>query len=360
MNIYVLNGFQTVGVIDTYISCIWTTRYFSDGDFELALTPTAEILKTVTIGCYLVREQDVSKETGQTTLKKVVIVQNIEIKTDAENGNTLVLTGKSLSSIVGQRIVASQTSLRGQLKEAIYTLLVSNLMLPTDTDRQISNFRYDWATAPELLTTAVDTQVTGDNLGEWLATVGEKYGFGWDVYLSGGFYVFELYVGTDRSYGQSVNPYVVFSPDFQNLLNTDYQYLTENYKNVAVVAGEGEGTARTKTTVGTATGLDRFEQWVDARDISSNDGGITETDYTALLTARGTDALTEHINNELFDGDVDVSIQYLPNKDYYLGDIVQLQNDYGISARTRILELIESEDASGKRVIPTFGSMEVI
>ncbi|MBR1737952.1 MAG: hypothetical protein IJ736_13235, partial [Firmicutes bacterium] len=88
MNIYVLNGFQAIGVIDTYISCIWTTRYFSDGDFELALTPTSEILKTVTIGCYLAREQDITENTGQTTLKNVMIVQNIEIKTDAENGNT--------------------------------------------------------------------------------------------------------------------------------------------------------------------------------------------------------------------------------------------------------------------------------
>ena len=353
MTIYVLDYSQTVYAIDTYISVIWTTRYFSDGDFELTVTPTAEVINALQIGRFLVRDKDIS---GSSTFKNVMRIENIELKTDAESGNVLAVTGKSISSIVSQRVVLSQTSLRGKLTEAINLLLIENIMLPKNTDRTIQNFRYERNTA---ISTTVDTQVTGDSLGAWLSTIAEKYGFGWDIRLDGGELVFYLYQGTDRSYGQSTNPYVVFSPDFQNLLNTDYQYLTGEYKNVAVVAGEGEGAARAKTVVGTGTGLNRFEQWVDARDISSNDGTVTAAEYTALLQARGIEALTEHINNELFDGDVDATTQYVINRDFFIGDIVQIDTQYGITARTRILEVIESEDASGTRVIPTFGAMEV-
>jgi len=353
MTIYVFTGSLLTAVIDRYISVIWTTRYFSDGDFELTLSPDTELLKKLEIGSFLVRDKDIETSTR---FKNVMRIENIEIKTDAENGNTLVLTGKSLSSIVSQRVVASQTSLRGQLREVIHLLLVENFILPKNTSRQIADFKYEFDTS---LTTTIDTQVTGDNLGEWLSMLAEKYGFGWDVYWDNA-YIFYLYNGTNRSRTQSAVPWVVFSPDFQNLLNTDYQYLTEQFKNVAVVAGEGEGAARSKVIVGNGTGINRFEQWVDARDISSNDGTISGADYIALLQARGTEALTEHINNELFDGDVDATRQYILNRDFFLGDIVQLENDYGISAQARVLEVIESEDASGTRVIPTFSAMGVM
>ena len=50
---------------------------------------------------------------------------------------------------------------------------------------------------------------------------------------------------------------------------------------------------------------------------------------------------------------------YVLNKDYFLGDIVQVINEYGISATPRIIEIIESEDENGTSVVPTFSTWEV-
>lgn len=356
MNIYILNqGLNVTNLIDEYISIIWTTRYYMSGDFELCVKPTSKILNGIQINFYLVRDKDIDSDSGQ--MRNVMQIKNIELQTDAENGNILIITGKSISSIVGQRVISSQTSLRGQLKEVINLLLVENIMLPIISDRQISNFRYAQVDG---FNTSIEVQVTGDNLAEWISTLCEKYEIGWDVYIENKTFVFEIYSGTDRSYNQSTNPYIVFSADFDNLMNTDYQYLTEEYKNVAIVAGEGEGTARIKTTVGSGSGIGRFEQWVDARELSSNDGGIDETEYINMLQNKGTEALSEHINNKLFDGDADVTTQYIINQDFFLGDVVQIENEYGITAAARILEVIESEDESGITVIPTFSSMEVL
>lgn len=355
MNIYILDqGLNITNLIDEYMSIIWTTRYYTSGDFELCVKPTPKILNGLQTNFYLVRDKDINSDSGQ--MRNVMQIKNIELQTDSENGNTLIITGQSISSIVGQRVVLSQTNLRGQLKEVINLLLVENIMLPIVSDRQIPNFRYAQVDG---FNTSIEVQVTGDNLAEWISTLCEKYEIGWDVYIERKMFVFEIYAGVNRSYNQSTNPYIVFSAEFDNLLNTDYQYLTEEYKNIAVVAGEGEGMARIKTTVGSGSGIDRFEQWVDAREVSSNDGGIEETEYIAMLQNKGTESLAEHVNNKLFDGDADVTTQYVINQDFFLGDVVQIENEYGVTAAARILEVIESEDESGITVIPTFSAMEV-
>ena len=51
MNVYVLNrSFQTVALIDDYISLIWTQRYNKRGDFEIMVKASREnlaILQTI-------------------------------------------------------------------------------------------------------------------------------------------------------------------------------------------------------------------------------------------------------------------------------------------------------------------------
>lgn len=353
MNIYVLNkNLETIGVIDTYISSIWTTRYYTSGDFELYVSATSEILELLQTGFYLVRDKDITDD----EMNNVMVIKNIELTTNPEDGNRLTITGKSISSILGQRVIASQSILSGQLKSIIYLLVIENIINPSVAARQISNFIIEQTDGFD---DEIELQVTGENLEEYISSLCEKYNIGWDVYIKGQNFVFKLYEGTDRSYDQTANPQVVFSSEFNNLLNTDYQYLTEEYKNVAVVAGEGEGVQRKKATVGTAAGLNRFEVWVDSRSASSNDGSISDDEYNTILQEDGQNALTEYINNELFDGEADVNTQYILNRDFFLGDVVQVENDYGISATTRILEIIESENESGTAVIPTFSTMEV-
>ena len=353
MDIYVLNkNLEIVGVVDTYISVIWTSRYYTSGDFELYVSATSDMLALLQTNFYLVRDKDINED----EMQNVMIIKNIDLTTDPEDGNQLAVTGKSISSIVGQRVVASQTVLSGQFKSIVHLLLAENIVYPSLAARGISNFEFENVSGFD---DNLDLQVSGDNLEEYFAALFEKYEYGWDVYIKDGKFIFTMYKGADRSYNQSVNPHIVFSNEFDNLLNTDYQYLTEEFKNVAIVAGEGDGASRIKQVVGTATGINRFETWVDAQGVSTNEGNITNADYMAMLTDKGTEALTEYVNNELFDGETDVTTQYVLNRDFFLGDVVQVENDFGISATARILEIIESEDDSGTAVIPTFSAMEI-
>lgn len=126
----------------------------------------------------------------------------------------------------------------------------------------------------------------------------------------------------------------------------------ENYANTALIAGDGEGNQRKRQAIGTASGLDRYEIYVDARDISTNaEEPITDDEYNELLIQRGIEKLSECEIIIAFEGDVETQNTF---ENWNVGDIVQITNEYGISAKSRITGLIESDDTTGYCVIPTF------
>ena len=99
--------------------------------------------------------------------------------------------------------------------------------------------------------------------------------------------------------------------------------------------------------------MERYELYVDARDVSSNEGEITEQEYLTLLRERGKEKLLEYLTETYFEADIEPQFMFQYRKDYMLGDIIILKNEYGITAYPRIIEVIESEDETGYKVVPT-------
>lgn len=121
----------------------------------------------------------------------------------------------------------------------------------------------------------LEAQYTGDNLYDVIQKICEEQGIGFKITLNDEKqFVFELYAGSDRSYDQTENPYVIFSPKFENIINSNYIESKASLKTVTLVGGEGEGADRRYTTVGGGSGLNRRELFTDARDISSNVGAM--------------------------------------------------------------------------------------
>lgn len=347
MNFYLLDDeLNYIQVIEIYTSMIWTTRYYTAGDFELYAPATPELLNTLQRNYYIVRDDD---------LTQCMIIANFEVKTDVENGDYITITGKSLKSILGRRIIWTQTVLNGNVETMIRKLVTDNAINPTVAARAISNLVLGDTIG---LTGTIEAQYTGDNLADTLTAIGQTYGIGWDVLLDleNKQFKFVLLQGVNRTYSQSTVPRVIFSNEYENLLTTDYKYNSDNYKNVALVAGEGEGTARKTQTIGTASDLDRYELFVDARDVSSNNGEITETEYNNLLLERGAQNLAENVITESIEGEIEPNYTYQLNRDYFLGDIVEVINAYGVSMSPRIIEVIECNDTNGYTCVPTFAT----
>lgn len=354
MDIYVLDGLNGVAdLISTYQSCIWNVQYFGQNDFQLVVNASTENVSMLQPGAYLVRDEDITED-GFTN---IMVIQNYQLDFDTEKGWLLTLTGKGLKNdLLKRRVVWSQTNLTGLAEVGIRQVITDNIISPTDTDRAINNFTLDELQG---FTDTIDIQLLGENIATWLEEICTTYGYGWDVYIKNGKYVFKLYQGEDRSYDQSENDPVVFSPEFDNLLSSTYNYNMSNYQNAALIGGEGEGTSQRTATIGTATGLNRYEAYIDGSSVSSNGEIITVEQYTAMLEEYGQTELDQTAYTESFSGQIDSVGLYVINRDYFLGDIVQIENEKGIKASPRIIEVIYAEDASGSSVVPTFSKWEV-
>lgn len=151
------------------------------------------------------------------------------------------------------------------------TMLNENIISPSIADRKISNFTFKPSTDNKVTGLTIDNQYTGDDLYTVIKGLCEENNIGFKIILTDdNKFEFSLYAGADRSYDQTENPYVVFSPNFENIINSNYYSSNANLKNVTLVAGEGEGASRKTTVVGSGSGLDRRELFTDARDISSD------------------------------------------------------------------------------------------
>lgn len=346
-NVHDANG-VLIGIVESPTSAIWTRRYYKPNDFELYFPATAEALAMITDDCHITRDDR----------PEVMIVEHVEIITNEEEGNYILVSGRGDESLLGRRIVLQQTRLSGRVDAAVYRLVKENAVEPADPDRALPILM----PTPNVLAASIAAQYTGTNLLEAVEEICKAYGIGFRAVVDNYSVItpiIELMIGTDRSAGQTINSPVIFSPEYENLLSSNYVLDTSNYKNVAIVAGEGEGTARKRATFGSASGMHRRELYVDARDMSTNEGEISAGDYTAQMLARGAEKLAEHAITESFDGEIDTANTYILDEDYTVGDIVTVINEYGIQKNVRITAIMESWDETGYSVVPVYENVEV-
>lgn len=336
-----------VTILETFSSLIWTDRYFECGDFEIYMTATNDILNLIQQGYYA----------QITDSKRTMIVEEILIETDIECGNNLTIRGRSLESILDRRIVWTQTILDGNAQNAIKKILMENVIAPSDPDRIIPNFIFEESKDPIITGVSVRAQFTGDTVYDAVHSICEAAQIGFRVvYDDANRFVFSLFAGRDRSFAQLEYPYVVFSPSFENIISSNYLESQKAMKTIALVAGEGEGSERKTVTIGgKETGLARRELFVDARDVSSvtTDGTLSMEEYIFQMEQRGRSKLTENAYITSFEGEIEINKPFSYGTDFFIGDILQITNEYGISARVRLTELVISVGVDGKKTHPT-------
>lgn len=355
MEVLVLDtSFTALSIFDTFESFIWTERYFNVGDFEIYIPVSIEALTILREDNYLWLKNS----------EKVMIIEDLEIDSSPDDGPRLKVTGRSLESILDRRIIWGQTILSGNLQNGIKKLLTDNAITPTIPERKINNLIFEDSTDPLITDLTVDAQYNGEELLESVQKLCEANSIGFKITLrDDNVFVFKLYAGVDRSYNQMVNPYVVFSPKFDNLINSNYVESKKTLKTVAFVAGEGEGSNQKTTTVTDSSGggsdLSRREMYTDAGGVSSTvDGGtLTDEEYMAQLSQKGAEELAKNGCVQSFEGEVDSTYFYKYGEDFSMGDIVQLANEYGLESRSRVVEVVRSQSLSNVGIFPTFAAI---
>lgn len=199
-----------------------------------------------------------------------------------------------------------------------------------------------------------------DVLSDEMTTISQLSGLGWNIVvdIKNKQFIFDVAEGVNRVASQRVNPPVIFSPEYNSLKKMEYTESYLDYKNMSYVAGQGEGVDRRVITLNdTSTGLDRYELFVDARDVEESksvettdlEGDPTtedvprpEDEIIAELTDRGKEKLAEHEQEIYMNGQILAKFPFLYERDWGLGDIITVQNkNWGITMDTRITEIKE-------------------
>lgn len=355
-NIFILNtDFEIISIIDVFESFLWIERYNKYGEFEIYTKPTEELLSVLVHDNYVyVKESEY-----------LMIIESVELKTNSENGSSIIIKGRSFESAFYRRIIWVQTTLSGDLQNGIKSLIDDNAISPIDADREIPNLQFELSTDPNITDLDVSAQFTRDILYETIEKICVSNDIGFKITYDPDTYTctFKLYKGVDRSYAQLTNPYVVFSPEYENIIKSEVVTDKSNFKNITVVGGEGEGVDRIIEIVeGTniQTKMGRREMHTDARDLSQtvDEILIPEVDYRAQLAQRGLEDLSENKVDSSFDSEIDATKSFKYGEDFFLGDIVQIVNEYGISSRARVTEVVISTSVNGSETIPTFTIIE--
>lgn len=352
MYIYVINrDFEKIGMIEN-ASVIWASRYYSCGDFEIYMPATKKNIDLIKQGYFVIKED---KETKKIDKDNVGILEDLELSDEIEEGDMVTITGKFAPVILGKRIIAQQTQLRGNFQTSVRNLITTNVINPVKSSRKISCI--ELGNLDDSITETLEMQTTGDNLLTKIEETSKNLGIGFRMPLRKKKIYFEMFKGIDRSYNQSQNPWIVFSDKYDNLSSSLYQKTTSIKKNVFLIASEGEGLDR-KTLWGSAnddedsiTDLDRIETYVDARNMSSNEDNITDDEFYNQMNEEGKTHLV--VTSESFDGTILLK-NYKYGKpedggDFFLGDIITIEkNKWGLYINARVIEHIDSCDQNGK------------
>jgi hypothetical protein len=349
--------FETIGDIDDYDSMIWTDRYYKCGDFELSLAASSAAVAKYKEDFYIWTDDT----------KELMVVEDASVVTDSVTGSMLKVTGRSLASLLDRRLIWDRTVLSGNLQAGVKTLIEYNAGIRASSDRVLPGVVFKASTDPAVTGLTIDAKYErGAKLYDSIVEICVAYDLGFKITMpSDGVFQFELYAGDDRSYGQLANPQVIFSPDFDNLKSSNFFRSKRDLKNVALIGGEGSDAAKvylsTSVSNGGGSGLQRRETYLELSSITSKDGDntIPADQYYKMLIQKGKEELFAQSVTLKFDGEVEMLPTFEYNKDFFMGDIVQLENEFGIASTTRVVEFIRSSTPAGTAAYPTMESIEL-
>lgn len=356
MEVYILDSlYRRTVVIDKFQSLVWTERFAAFGDFKLEMVSTLENKNRLVAGVRLAMSESA----------RVMTIETVEDGTDPEGRKVLKVSGTSLEDILNDRLARGTLSdltatptwiLEGtpvEIAEQIFHdicvtgilddgdiisgVIESDSIFPTDTndapDGDIT-YEIDMISVYKAIKDLCDVY----SMGFRLVRDGDTSNLYWDIY-----------VGSDRTTGQTTLPAVVFAPELDNLQNTTELTSIALYKNVAYVySKEGMEIVYESGVDPDIEGFERRVLFIKMDDIE--DGDIAAS---AKMIQKGYEELAKARNLVAFDGELAPTSQYTYGTDYNLGDLVELRNNSGLATIMRVTEQIFVSDKEGIRRYPT-------
>jgi hypothetical protein len=382
MEIFILDSLlRPIDVVDEFISMIWTERFAERGDFELVTLSTPANRKRFVYDTMIMIPDS----------KRIMRVNTIEETIDIENGTTLKIKGYDLVSVLDQRLIAWKQvggPHSGMLEaisyyhgwtpmELLYRFVWwmcvpagGNALSPGD----IIPYLQDFNTSPSLYPADTIPYPTEEIVWEQKTTsllsavkdLSNAYDLGFRLYKdpNAAKLYFEGYTGSDRTSAQTTLPPVIFSSDMSNLENTtEYSNNLEHFNVVVAMyeyqnptEGENPKTLTLHERVADsqlAFSSGGFDQKTKIISVTQLPDTMVIGEVPAYLQQLAQEELTRSRPSSIFDGEIDQNADFVYERDYYLGDLVEVRGNNGGAAYMRVVEQIIKEDLNGKSSYPS-------
>lgn len=404
------DDFQPLNPVENWESLIWTERYSPCGDFELLSADIANMKRTLPLeSCVSLRESNVP-----------MIVENHIITKPNKDTYKLKVTGRSYESVTERRAsvnalpestVKSAWLIDAQ-KESDAAYLAMRIVLGDVARYQGSTMVLPVtppAVSPLDAIPEIDLTLPADyvdiiGVGAWSSAV--NYTPGTRVKSAGYIWLatansINVIPGADPSKWEQLYTWGTYEIKAQNLYTTITNLIDTNHRGIKAVRPTSSGS---KVGIEIYNGADltglvvfdaRFEQFVDATYLLSLQGstnvayvygsngaqtvlkntapepsglarrvlildqsGDNSTSTPEARRSRGLIELYKYNATALFDGEIAEQVAAGYNRDYFLGDILKLNGEYGLSQNARVVEFIRSQDKTGSKAYPTFMAVD--
>lgn len=337
--------------IDVFYSLIWVERFYEAGDFTLELQTNCPQAVYIQPKRYFVIPES----------KYAMRIIDMERIADDEVGEKLIITGSSCEDILSIRSVPTLTTINGSVHDAVVSLVLDHMISPEGINRFVSDWFVEISSDINALYPTTVDQKEPDTVYNIVKSLCKDVNLGFRVVLDDSRnFIFSVYAGVDRSKQQNTKPYVVFSDNFDNVIDTSYYWSVSGVRNVAVVITNDDVESLQQVVVflgDEPSDMDRLEVIVDARDLQRSVGDgqpdLDDDEMLAVIIQRGVTDLAGRNPIHIYDGQVNLAKPFLFDRDFFMGDVVQ--RVFGdVSAPARIVEIIRSFTPEGNTIFASF------
>ena len=321
-NVYDEN-LQRIGTIGTWVSLLWNEGYSTLGTFVIEVQQTKKAAQLLKVGNYI----------GRSDFDTLCLIRSVEV-----NDGKIVANGHPAKGILKER-VSTKVINNQNAENALRELVSSMAAWPCVALGNSAN-----------LADVFSREISDKTLLEYCEEICAEIDAGFRLRFDrqNKKLLFELYKPTE-------NKNLIFAEKFRNLSEVVYSETDNDYKNVAIVAGAGEGENRITVTVGdtASTGAKRRELYVDARSLQKEEGESDEA-YKTRLKNHGLEKLAEHVfiqNAEAVINSANFGTRF------FLGDIVTLNLEaIGVKMQTRIIGFSLTSENNGEEIEIEYGT----
>lgn len=327
---------------DRIVSYEYTKRWTKSGDFTLVFSFDKEILQALRLNGTIYLDSD------------WLFIQNVSY-----NGKQITVTGKDCKALLETRVAipdntgyTGYSSVSGTTAYCIEQYLNQNCINPTDTNRKLPLVFEGGATG--LLSDSYMARF--EYLSDIVTAMCENADIGYDIrgYIASSGFKFYTLKGVDRSFDQDVNPRVIFSSSWRNILSQSFEHGVENVFTAVYGTDNGNYSKLVERNP------DYPQQALDMRnpsDIAKIVKGIARRECNVTVGISNSDSWFEkyalkEIKDNVATESFDISVPFQNyGIDYELGDIVTVKDDFAGGFYNRTVTEVTKSYASGQRSI---------